>query len=84
MGSVGGFYGFGLWKMKFLNIPLILLGLFSWEDACQQHTVQFKSQDLFFIVSIRAQGALQTKRQTFVINFMNLTNKVCHISIGCT
>jgi hypothetical protein len=27
--------------MKFLNIPLILLGLFCWEDACQQHTAQY-------------------------------------------
>ncbi len=26
MGSEGGFYGFGLWKMKFLNIPLIFAG----------------------------------------------------------
>jgi hypothetical protein len=26
MGSEGGFYGFGLWKMKFLNSPLIFAG----------------------------------------------------------
>ncbi len=26
MGSEGGFYGFGLWKIKFLNIPLIFAG----------------------------------------------------------
>jgi hypothetical protein len=26
MGSEEGFYGFGLWKMKFLNIPLIFAG----------------------------------------------------------
>ncbi len=26
MGSEENFYGFGLWKMKFLNIPLIFAG----------------------------------------------------------
>jgi hypothetical protein len=26
MGSEGGFYGFRLWKMKFLNIPYIFAG----------------------------------------------------------
>ncbi len=26
MGLEGGFYGFGLWKMKFPNIPLISAG----------------------------------------------------------
>jgi uncharacterized membrane-anchored protein YitT (DUF2179 family) len=26
VGLEGGFYGFGLWKMKFLNIPLIFAG----------------------------------------------------------
>jgi hypothetical protein len=26
MGSEGVFYGFGLWKMKFLNIPRIFAG----------------------------------------------------------
>jgi hypothetical protein len=26
MGSDGGLYGFGLWKMKFLNIPLLFAG----------------------------------------------------------
>ncbi len=26
MGLEEGFYGFGLWKMKFLNIPLIFAG----------------------------------------------------------
>ncbi len=26
MGLEGGFYGLGLWKMKFLNIPLIFAG----------------------------------------------------------
>jgi hypothetical protein len=26
MGLKGVFYGFGLWKMKFLNIPLIFVG----------------------------------------------------------
>jgi hypothetical protein len=40
-GFGGGFYGFGLWKMKFLNIPLLFAGFLSWEDACQQNTVQY-------------------------------------------
>jgi hypothetical protein len=40
-GFGGGFYGYGLWKMKFLNIPQMFAGLFCCEDACQQqHTVQ--------------------------------------------
>ncbi len=26
MGLEGGFYGFRLWKMKFLNIPLVFAG----------------------------------------------------------
>jgi hypothetical protein len=26
MGSEGGFYGFGLWNVKFLSIPLMLAG----------------------------------------------------------
>jgi hypothetical protein len=50
MGLDGGFYGFGLWKMKFLNIPYFFAGKkptsnvlynFSWvqEDERRARTV---------------------------------------------
>ncbi len=40
MGSEGVFMGsdYGIWH--FWTFHNVLLGLFCWKDACQQHTVQ--------------------------------------------
>jgi hypothetical protein len=44
MGSEGGFYGFGLWKMKFLNIPRIFAG-FVLLGRCLPYNILWVQED---------------------------------------